>query len=239
MFKTENRRRKSAAKKINSEAVDKAIDSYKKLMKGILEDNVYLTNEMFLQYEKEADKSANDIFKQNCSAGDNKFKESFELLFEKKLKENREEFKELNQTKCEKVEHNTEKLMDSSVDDYNTRMDNLMESFTSLEQLSESHEEVKEKSKDTFLHSCNYKDYNFLNKYLEQFEENLNKSLESSKKNFVERIERFHNLFTAKLIEAKQFYIQVIGFHIIKNNYSTFYRKCINNSLEMSSLMKN
>ena len=208
-FKAENRRRISEAKRLNAEAVDGAIDVYRRAMKDILEENTYLTKEMFRPLEKESEKTAKNHFKQNCSAGDLEFKKNFGLDFEQKLKETKEYFKEQNRLKCERVEINTEKLANTSVEEYNQRMENMFDSFTSVEELTESHEEFRQKCLAKFNFSSPYKDQQFLSPYLNQLHKDINKSYEDLKNKFNDRLERLHNFFNSQVINAKEAYIQV------------------------------
>ena len=210
MFKTENKQRISEAKKVNTEALFGAIDLFKKDVKAVLEGQVYLNKEEFLELEKGYENKAIDYFAINCSAGDPQFRKEFVLEFELKLIESKKDFREQNQTNCEKVVAKTEKLVTASINQSNQQMNEIFESFASVDQMSGNHTLIRQQCLDHFSEECVYKDQQFLSKYLDQFDNDINKSFEVLKTKLIERQEKLQNSLNSQIIEAKEYYIQVI-----------------------------
>lgn len=207
--KNENKRRIAEAKSRNSEAVNKAIDSYKEEMKTLLEENVFLTKEKFKTLEKDIEVMASEMFANSCSSGNREFKKPYERDFKEKLKDSRDDFKRQNANNLSEIIRKTEYNLRASVEEYNNRMNDNFETFTSEEDLMERHEEVMQNVLDFFKDICDYNEPQFLDKYMEELTKDLNKSSIELKTKFSEKVKGLHSSFKTAVIESKDFYIKV------------------------------
>ena len=201
-------KRRSDAKSVAGEAISSTIDYYKQQMKSLLEGNVYLSRDLYKDMEKDIRQKAIEMFSHKCKV-DPKIKKVYKSLFKQQLKQSKNEFKSKNSEKCEEITKNTEKQLSSAVEEYNQLMNDVFETFVSENEMSDTHNKIKQNVSSTFFSSCVNTETDFINKYLDQLSRDIDKCLIDWKNKLTLRMEGLHILFKSKVFEAKDYYIKV------------------------------